>query len=46
MIAAQENADVKQISSLIKIQNLPSRDAVFKLLTKQMKTSKDLNQNE
>ncbi|WLT01282.1 Fic family protein [Lactobacillus helsingborgensis] len=46
MIAAQENADVKQISSLIKIQNLPSRDAAFKLLTKQMKTSKDLNQNE
>ena len=45
MITAQENADVKQISSLIRVQNLPSRDAAFKLLTKQMKMSKDFNKD-
>ena len=45
MITAQENADVKQISSLIRIQNLPSRDAAFKLLTKKMKMSKELNKD-
>lgn len=43
MITAQENADVKQISSLIRIQNLPSRDIAFKLLTEQIQMSKSLN---
>jgi len=43
MIAAQDDDAVKYLANLIKVENMPNRDAAFKLLTKQIKSKKDLN---
>ena len=45
MNTAQNDA-VKYIANLIKVENMPSRDAAFKLLAKQIKPKKDLNKDD